>query len=95
MQRYISKLTQSINARLVYPVEALAKGWTGEVTVRFRLTEDGSLVPGALSVVTGSGRALLDEAALRAVTKSAPFASPPKSAEIRLTLHFSREDKKH
>jgi protein TonB len=59
-----------------YPVKA--KGVTGEVVVGFVVTADGG-VRGVV-VERSSGNALLDEAALAAVAKAAPFPPIPADA---------------
>lgn len=50
---------------LFYPQEAIARGWQGEVLVLLLLDEQGRVA--AARVEQGSGHALLDDAALRAV----------------------------
>ena len=59
-----------------YPPEAIARGLQGEVLVLFVLDENGHVV--AARVEQGSGQAILDDAALRAVRslRSLPADAP-------------------
>jgi protein TonB len=91
MRRYLSLLTRAVRSRLVYPVEALAKGWTGVATVVFSITESGALAPGSLRVAVSSGQPILDAAALRAVESGAPYDPPPHRTDVRVELKFVRD----
>lgn len=49
---------------LYYPEEAVAQGWEGEVRLLLRLDADGNVLDA--QVASGSGHAILDQAAVRA-----------------------------
>ncbi|MCX7929041.1 MAG: energy transducer TonB, partial [Patescibacteria group bacterium] len=40
-QEYVGSILQKISSCLIYPTEALQKGWEGVVTVRFTISTDG------------------------------------------------------
>jgi protein TonB len=60
LERTLGQLSQT----LLYPPEAVRRGLEGEVVVMLELDPAGGIV--AASVASGSGHAILDEAALRA-----------------------------
>jgi len=70
-----------------YPEAARQRGEEGDVTVRFSVAADGSVVEVAL--VQGSGHAVLDEAALamlRGAAVPAPGAQATRTVRIRFHL---------
>gem|GEM_PF-3089004 len=92
-QRYrreqFAYIRQRVLERLVYPPLARRQGWTGQVKVEFTVRADGSIDD--VRIVAGSGRALLDQQALRAVQAAAPFPAPPIAAKISLPVAFTVE----
>jgi len=92
-QRYrreqFAYIRQRVLERLVYPPLARRQGWTGQVKVEFTVRADGSIDD--LRIVASSGRALLDQQALRAVQAAAPFPAPPTAAAISLPVAFTVE----
>lgn len=62
-----ASLQARVAQALFYPPEAVARGLEGEVVVAVEVDASGRIVDA--SVVAGSGHALLDEAALRAVQR--------------------------
>jgi len=65
-------------SRQVYPTEARAGGVSGIVRVVFSLGRDGRVL--SVSLAQGSGKSVLDQAALAIVRGAAPF--PPFPSEI-------------
>jgi periplasmic protein TonB len=65
-------------SRQVYPAEARAGGVSGIVRVVFALGRDGRVL--SVSLAQGSGKSVLDQAALAIVRGAAPF--PPFPSEI-------------
>ncbi|HEY0711745.1 MAG TPA: energy transducer TonB, partial [Polyangia bacterium] len=53
------------NPRPAYPAIALSRGWQGKVLLRVQVGPDGR--PRSIAVAQGSGRQLLDDAAIAAV----------------------------
>lgn len=59
----------------------------GTAVISFKISGNGGLV--AASVAKSSGNARLDQAALRAVQRAAPFPRPPAGAKRSFTLPFT------
>lgn len=88
MQAYVRELSRMLQRSLVYPREARREGYVGSTTVRFSITEDGTILPGSLSIQRSSGYAILDEQALKTARSNAPFPAPPKSMTVSITIAF-------
>lgn len=92
-QRYLREqftyIRERVMTRLVYPPLARRQGWTGLVKVSFTVCVDGTIEE--LQIVASSGRALLDQQALRAVQAAVPFPAPPVRASIILPVLFTVE----
>lgn len=88
-QREVRKQLEKLDERgLFYPPEAIAQGLQGEVLVLLILDEGGDVV--AARVEQGSGHAILDSAALRAVRalRSLPADAPRETLlPVRFRLH--------
>ncbi|NIP87064.1 MAG: TonB family protein [Planctomycetales bacterium] len=76
----------------VYPPEALSQGLDGRVVLRLTISPEGDVTE--LTVAISSGHAILDEAALAAVSRwrfiAATWAGRPVSWSARLPVHFRR-----
>jgi len=70
---------------LVYPPSALRARWQGTALLAFVLRADGTV--SALRVARSSGIAVLDQAALLAVERAAPF--PPPGLDVRIEIPVS------
>jgi protein TonB len=81
--KYIVRL---IRRKMVYPDEPKKKGISGTTTVAFSIDQNGQV--SRVRVNRSSGDALLDEAALSAVQRAAPFPPPPAPANIAIPLIF-------
>ena len=75
-----------LNETLLYPPEALKRGLEGEVVLMLELDERGRIV--AASVASGSGHALLDEAALRAARRLGALGPSVAGKAILLPVRF-------
>jgi periplasmic protein TonB len=74
---------------LNYPDEAKRRGLTGNLLLDVALNADGSI--NNISVRRSSGQKILDDAAIRIVELSAPFAPfPPEIREDLDVLHITR-----
>jgi periplasmic protein TonB len=73
-------LRDAIQARIVYPDEAVRRGLEGEVLLRIRIDKGGN--PGEIRVARSSGVRILDEAARRGVVRAAPLPSAPGWFEV-------------
>lgn len=74
---YFSKLKDRIQMVWKYPEAAKVTGLQGRLVLKFVLNSDGSLRE--LRVVTSSGIDILDDAAIKAIRKAAPFYAIPKN----------------
>lgn len=82
--RYIQRRIQDC---LTYPAQARRAGIQGTAEIIFTIGQDGSV--SGLAVRRSSGEAMLDEAALEAVRKAAPFSPPPAPARIAIPVAFN------
>ena len=81
---YFSKLKDKIRMVWEYPKSARMAGLEGRLLVRFVINDDGSLR--YVEVMRSSGIPVLDDAALRAVRKAAPF--PPVPEDLGRSLNI-------
>jgi protein TonB len=72
---YLDMVRLKIESRKEYPKSSQQRNIEGKVVVEFVISANGSV--SALKVVNGSGDKDLDQAAILAVQKAAPFSSPP------------------
>jgi protein TonB len=75
-------------ARRSYPLQARKLGIKGVVTVRFTVGGDGAAKD--LTIVSGSGSDLLDEAARAIVFKAGPYPAVPEPVQI--PIRFSLDN---
>jgi protein TonB len=71
-------------SRKTYPEEARRRGEEGRVTVRFTVDRSGRVVEAA--IVSASGSALLDEAALGLLRQAVLPAFPADMNQARITI---------
>ena len=83
----LATVRAGIARTLAYPAEARRKGWGGRTVVAFTLLADGSIAD--LVVRQGSGHAVLDEAALDAIRRAAPFAPPGVDVLVVVPVAFA------
>lgn len=91
-ETYKQYAKRRIASKKVYPLKARAQGQSGNVKVQLVIETDGSL--SSVQIVQASAFELLNEAALTAVRKAAPFkkmVSGMKSQEYTFTLEFKLE----
>jgi periplasmic protein TonB len=80
------RIQKDIGKHLVYPRRARRKGWTGRVLLWFRIQSDGRLANTAIK--DSSGYASLDESALQALQRAAPFAERPSPVDVVVPIVF-------
>ena len=73
-------LRERIQARIIYPEEAVRRGEQGEVLLRIRIGTGG--IPREIRITRSSGALRLDEAARRGVVRAAPLPSDPGWVEV-------------
>ncbi len=76
----IGLLREKIQAKIVYPEEAIRRGQEGEVLLRIRVGEGG--IPKEIRVTRSSGARALDEAARSGVVRAVPLPSLPGWFEV-------------
>jgi periplasmic protein TonB len=79
-------IRNSILANLHYPMIARRQGWCGKVDVAFLIKPDGHI--SELRIEKSSGYAVLDEQALEAIRRSAPFTPPRIAALLVMPVTF-------
>ena len=82
LDRTLGRLSET----LLYPPEAVRRGLEGEVVVMLELDAAGRIV--AASVASGSGHAILDEAALRAARQLGALGPSLAGKAILLPVRF-------
>ncbi|WP_456434284.1 TonB family protein [Thermosulfuriphilus sp.] len=88
---YLALIRSRIEAHKRYPWSSRTRGEEGRVKVLFVISTEGRLL--SLRLLESSGYKLLDEAALRAIKKAAPFPPPPPPynqgpLKLSLSLNF-------
>ncbi len=87
---YFAMVKQRVEGALVYPTDASRNGLSGRLSLTFTIRWDGTLIQA--QVTRPSGLAILDEAALNAIYKAAPFQSFPEEWSLeRLTILYTFE----
>lgn len=76
MERYIQSILQRIERKKHYPHQARRRRIEGKTIIGFHLLADGGIRQPV--VVRTSGYEMLDQSALQAVRRAAPFAPPPE-----------------
>ena len=76
---YAQELRRRISSAIDYPSEAVELGLKGEVKIRLSILSSGQLKEAL--VIRSSGSGILDNAAINAIKKLAPFPSFPGSIE--------------
>jgi protein TonB len=77
MLRYTDMIRQRIRDVMIYPHHARTQGIEGRSFVRFSIHSDGTLI--SVQLVRSSGHSMLDEEALSAIRRAAPFPTIPES----------------
>ena len=81
---YFSSLKDKIQMVWKYPQAAKLAGLEGELLLRFKLYSDGTLAE--VKIEKSSGIPILDDEAVKAVKKAAPFNAIPKNLGDTLTI---------
>lgn len=89
---YFASIKRKIELVWQYPYDAQVQGIQGELTIDFAIGRNGTL--DSVQLVRGSGSRLLDDEALSAIRKAAPFDPIParyKIPDLRIRAHFIYE----
>ena len=82
---YFARIKFQIEQVWTYPLEVARRGISGQITLKFKLSRQGNLV--GVRLVNSSGTQKLDEAALQAVKKAAPYYPfPPNINKEKITI---------
>lgn len=86
---YMKKLKEKIESIWKYPEEAVRRGMSGDLYIKFSIHKDGSL--GEIELIRTSGYSDFDKAAIKALKDAAPYWPLPddvKEGELSITGHF-------
>lgn len=89
MRAYLEEVRRRLQARLAVPAEARRLRLGGTVLVRFTVERDGSVPGDSMAVLSETGVAVLERAALETVARTAPFPPPPRPATVEVPVQFS------
>lgn len=81
-----SAIRSAVLANLRYPMIARRHGWGGKVEVAFLITPEGGVRE--LRIQASSGHEVLDEEAMAAIRRSAPFTPPRIAALLVMPVTF-------
>ena len=89
---YFNRIKQQIQQVWVYPNQAAKKKISGQITLKFKISRDGSLLD--VHLTNSSGFNILDIAAIKAVKEAAPYYPFPmtikkKKVSILATFVYS------
>ncbi len=76
---YFARIKHQIERVWIYPTEAAQRGISGNLTLTFRISKDGTLL--GVQLLDQSGYEILDVAALKAVKEAAPFYPFPATID--------------
>lgn len=79
-------IREKIIGSLHYPTLARRRGWSGQVEISFTIVPNGTVSD--LRVTSSSGFSVLDDAALAAIRRAAPFAPPRLTAVLVMPITF-------
>jgi len=86
LKSYANIVYKKVMGHLVYP-----KGGQrphGTATVSFFITSSGAIRPDSIRIVDSSGKADLDEAAIKSIRASSPFEAPPREIPLAIPISF-------
>lgn len=89
---YFAGIKRKIELVWQYPYDAQVAGIQGSLVVDFVIGRDGRLA--SVDLVQGSGQKILDDEAIGAIRKAAPYAPIPKEytiPDLRIRAHFIYE----
>ena len=84
--RDLDAVSERLRRYLVYPPRARRAHWEGRVILAFILRSDGSVC--GLRVAASSGSVVLDDAAVEAIVRAAPFAPPGIDVRVEIPVTF-------
>lgn len=89
---YFAGIKRKIELVWQYPYDAQVAGIQGDLVVEFVIGRNGQLV--SITLVQGSGKKILDEEAIGAIRKAAPYDPIPREytiPDLKIRAHFIYE----
>ncbi len=87
---YLEQVKRRVEREWRYPLLAQERGLTGKLVIEFAIRQDGALA--RLRLATSSGISILDDAALEAIRRAAPYTALPEAMGLdRLNIVASFE----
>ncbi|MGH7362945.1 MAG: energy transducer TonB [Candidatus Methylomirabilales bacterium] len=87
---YLEGVKRRVEREWRYPLLAQERGFTGKLVIEFAIRQDGRLA--RLRLADSSGVSILDDAALEAIRKAAPYSPLPEAMGLdRLNIVASFE----
>jgi protein TonB len=87
---YLEQVKRRVEREWRYPLLAQERGLAGKLVIEFAIWQDGTL--SRLRLATSSGISILDDAALEAIRRAAPYTALPEAMGLdRLTIVASFE----
>lgn len=89
---YFAGIKRKIELVWQYPYDAQIAGIQGDLVAEFVIARDGHLA--SVTLVRGSGKRILDDEAIGAIRKAAPYDPIPKEyriADLKIRAHFIYE----
>ncbi len=83
---YLSKIRERLERAKVYPLKARIAGYEGVVEISFSILQDGRV--SKIEILSSSGYAVLDKAAVKTVEKASPFPPLPGAFSAPLQVSF-------
>lgn len=81
MTEYVREVQKQISKTILYPPEAKRYGWEGTVRMNMLILKDGTLAYALIQ--ESSGHEAMDESALRAAKRIAPYAAFPVEVNLQ------------
>jgi protein TonB len=75
-----------IYKNMAFPEQAVQMGWQGKVQVAFLVHCDGHV--DGIRIVASSGHNVLDQTAIEAIRRAAPYPKSPRKLEITLPINY-------
>ncbi|THF60323.1 cell envelope integrity protein TolA [Pseudothauera rhizosphaerae] len=95
LRRYLTWVHRKVQGQLAYPAEVRRALQKGATKVGFRIGLQGEIVGNRVDVLGSSGHPALDQSAVDAVIKAAPFPPPMRELRVAFNIGFRAELRAH
>ncbi len=86
LQNNFAHIRKLILQNLTFPTAARKMGWTGKLRVKFTIMQSGEVA--AITILSSSGHAQLDDNVISAIQRTSPFPKPPAQAQMILPIAY-------